>query len=594
MKKVIFILLTVMIIPTYLKSQITQVDNVDIPGGNYKHFELKPGETCQACIDACLKDPNCKAYTYVKPGVQGPNAVCWLKSTVSNPISDLNCISGVKIAGGKQSAQMVNLDKPIIYQQVEKGNKQPVQQVDLDKSTISQLENQNIPGGDYNHFELKPGETCQTCIDACLKDPNCKAYTYVKPGVQGPNAVCWLKSTVSNPVPDPNCISGIKVIGKKQTDLEAAIDKPITMISLISKMPADAPSFFASTAVELLAKQLSTGQTLGNQNTDSKDFNFHYNWAKTTNISRLMHELNERLNTMMDLKVEEGNLAKASWYAKVCAIWAKYGIDFGSPGANSTNEEDHKNWATGTSPYTLKGQIKLRLDKIFSKYGLVTVPGKVESWCEKLLAIPGLVIGMSNFAKDGGNKCIPPDYIGECEVHYIYDLNPVIGRIIWTEDRLEFFRLPSSDNDDPYAWTLPPGIVLGLTYNAGTRNPEDKVFGYYADQGPVFLGGNRFRKWHGGDRGAASGEGWYWYESTGEGFTDWDIIQCLPRGTVVGLAHSINQKGKEFIWNGYTYDASNPEFSPPPGFLRRHYGDMGAPENQGYSWYEKITDSPIY
>lgn len=79
-----------------------------------------------------------------------------------------------------------------------------------DKTTVTQVENQNIPGGDYKFFELKPGETCQACIDACLKDPNCKAYTYVKPGVQAKNAVCWLKSSVSNPVSDPNCISGVK------------------------------------------------------------------------------------------------------------------------------------------------------------------------------------------------------------------------------------------------------------------------------------------------------------------------------------------------------------------------------------------------
>jgi uncharacterized protein (TIGR02145 family) len=75
---------------------------------------------------------------------------------------------------------------------------------------VSQVENQNIPGGDYKSFELKRGETWRDCNDACLNDPNCKAYTYVKPGVQGQNAVCWLKSTVSDPVVDPNCISGVK------------------------------------------------------------------------------------------------------------------------------------------------------------------------------------------------------------------------------------------------------------------------------------------------------------------------------------------------------------------------------------------------
>jgi hypothetical protein len=81
-----------------------------------------------------------------------------------------------------------------------------------DKPTMSYLENKNIVGGDYKSFELKPGETCQACIDACLNDPNCKAYTYVKPGALRQNAMCWLKSAVSNPVDDPNCISGVKAI----------------------------------------------------------------------------------------------------------------------------------------------------------------------------------------------------------------------------------------------------------------------------------------------------------------------------------------------------------------------------------------------
>ncbi len=103
------------------------------------------------------------------------------------------------------------------------GQEQPVKEVGLNKPTISQIENQNIPGGDYKSFELKPGETCQTCIDACLNDPNCKAYTYVKPGAQRQNAVCWLKSTVSNPVADQKCISGVKDIsGDKDLVLDAS------------------------------------------------------------------------------------------------------------------------------------------------------------------------------------------------------------------------------------------------------------------------------------------------------------------------------------------------------------------------------------
>ncbi len=120
------------------------------------------------------------------------------------------------------------------------GQEEQLKVLGINNPTISQLENQNIPGGDYKSFELKPGETCQACIDACLNDPNCKAYTYVKPGVQRQNAVCWLKSAVSNPVVESNCISGIKgtIIEQFQhpTDIEAQSQEQIRTAEKVSAL----------------------------------------------------------------------------------------------------------------------------------------------------------------------------------------------------------------------------------------------------------------------------------------------------------------------------------------------------------------------
>lgn len=48
------------------------------------------------CQEACLKDTSCKAFTYVKPTYQGPNARCWLKSSVPQASANKCCISGVK------------------------------------------------------------------------------------------------------------------------------------------------------------------------------------------------------------------------------------------------------------------------------------------------------------------------------------------------------------------------------------------------------------------------------------------------------------------------------------------------------------------
>lgn len=65
------------------------------------------------------------------------------------------------------------------------------------------------PGFDYNNFELKnPREIL--CQWSCQKERyKCKAWTYVKPGVQGVYARCWLKFAVPRAVPNPKCTSGI-------------------------------------------------------------------------------------------------------------------------------------------------------------------------------------------------------------------------------------------------------------------------------------------------------------------------------------------------------------------------------------------------
>jgi len=70
-------------------------------------------------------------------------------------------------------------------------------------------QNTNRPGQDYRSFDLAAPDPKQ-CQNACLEDAKCKAWSYVKPGVQGPKARCWLKSGVPPPEPAPCCISGVK------------------------------------------------------------------------------------------------------------------------------------------------------------------------------------------------------------------------------------------------------------------------------------------------------------------------------------------------------------------------------------------------
>ncbi|MCL4764731.1 MAG: hypothetical protein KJZ80_00680 [Hyphomicrobiaceae bacterium] len=68
--------------------------NVDRLGGDYANFPVAADPRhCQA---ACQQDQRCRAWTYVQPGVQGPQPRCWLKHVVPQPLARNCCISGVK------------------------------------------------------------------------------------------------------------------------------------------------------------------------------------------------------------------------------------------------------------------------------------------------------------------------------------------------------------------------------------------------------------------------------------------------------------------------------------------------------------------
>ncbi|MGC8892191.1 MAG: hypothetical protein ACP5P6_06270 [Candidatus Saccharicenans sp.] len=150
----------------------------------------------------------------------------------------------------------------------------------------------------------------------------------------------------------------------------------------------------------------------------------------------------------------------------------------------------------------------------------------------------------------------------------------------------------SSANSDSYV--LPPGVVFALKHN---KNQIDEdcitLFGRDPIKGPDEF--SRFKKYRGGDIGEGShaGDGYFWYESTGQDFSDWSMVNRLPKYTVIGLKHSKNQKDKVLVWQGKAYDPANPNISPPPGFRRVFGGDRGARSGEGYYWYEKIDGPEI-
>jgi hypothetical protein len=71
--------------------------NTDRGGLDYNSFESRDAA---ACSFSCQSENRCKAWTWVRPGVQGPSARCWLKTAVPSAVADRCCISGRRKGGG--------------------------------------------------------------------------------------------------------------------------------------------------------------------------------------------------------------------------------------------------------------------------------------------------------------------------------------------------------------------------------------------------------------------------------------------------------------------------------------------------------------
>ena len=75
--------------------------------------------------------------------------------------------------------------------------------------------NINRPGGDYRDFNLTAADP-KACQAQCQQEGQCRAWTYVRPGLQGPTARCWLKTTVPNAQPNDCCVSGVTTATQPQ------------------------------------------------------------------------------------------------------------------------------------------------------------------------------------------------------------------------------------------------------------------------------------------------------------------------------------------------------------------------------------------
>ncbi len=101
------------------------------------------------------------------------------------------------------------------------------------------------PGSDYDKFHIDD-QRPDRCQSECLRQGDrCKAWTYVRPGVQHKYAVCYLKSEVPSARPDKCCVSGVL---PSKSGAEAMKDRGVLIAPGAGKIPAAPAPSSAATA----------------------------------------------------------------------------------------------------------------------------------------------------------------------------------------------------------------------------------------------------------------------------------------------------------------------------------------------------------
>jgi hypothetical protein len=150
----------------------------DRPGNDYDKFVVKSGDP-EDCASRCERDGRCRAWSFSYPRTEQVEGVCWLKKSVPTRVKSDCCVSGVRGAG---------VNEPVT-KDLEFG---------IDRS-----------GGDYRNFDTPADSSGAACATACKSEPQCRAWTYVRPGYIGAAAHCSLKSKVTVPHHKPCCLSGV-------------------------------------------------------------------------------------------------------------------------------------------------------------------------------------------------------------------------------------------------------------------------------------------------------------------------------------------------------------------------------------------------
>jgi hypothetical protein len=67
--------------------------NTDRPGNDFRNIAVRGN--FGDCLELCRTTRGCRAWTFVKAGVQGPSARCFLKNVVPAAVRNSCCTSGL-------------------------------------------------------------------------------------------------------------------------------------------------------------------------------------------------------------------------------------------------------------------------------------------------------------------------------------------------------------------------------------------------------------------------------------------------------------------------------------------------------------------
>jgi len=184
-------------LPVIPAGMIGALAGVALEGGTYSYFVGGPESTPEGCQARCRADAQCTAWDQLRSGIAGPEARCFLKNRAVNQIANNCCIAGF---------EQHKAAPPSVASAATPAPASPPAPA---ATAAKPLFKTNLFGSDYRHVEL-PADDWAQCQSLCKADTQCLAWTTVHPGVQGPNARCWLKNKIPQASTNSCCTSGIE------------------------------------------------------------------------------------------------------------------------------------------------------------------------------------------------------------------------------------------------------------------------------------------------------------------------------------------------------------------------------------------------